>query len=123
MQTMLFTVDPTSAVGLADQVASQVRGALAEGRVVAGDRLPPAREVAAGLGINMHTVLRAYAALRDEGLVDLRRGRGAVVRADPDALALRRTALTARLRELVAEAAELGLDRDRLIEQIRSLPS
>lgn len=120
---MLFTVDPSSGIGLADQVASQVRAALAEGRVTAGDRLPPAREVAAGLGINMHTVLRAYATLRDEGLVDLRRGRGAVVRADLDALAVRRSALTARLRELVAEAGELGLDRDHVIEQIRRLPS
>ena len=120
---MLFTVDPRSPVGLADQVAAQVRSALAEGRLVTGDRLPPAREVAAGLGINMHTVLRAYAALRDEGLIEVRRGRGAVVRADLDDLAARRAVLRERVAGLVAEAASLGLSPDHVIEEIRSLRS
>lgn len=82
--TVLFRVDPTSREPLNEQIAACVRHAIWDGTLVAGDRLPPARELAASLSINMHTVLRAYATLRDESLVDLRRGRGAVVTASAD---------------------------------------
>ena len=51
------------------------------GNVGPGDKLPSARDLASSLGINMHTVLRAYTTLRDEGAIELRRGRGAVVTA------------------------------------------
>jgi GntR family transcriptional regulator len=79
---MLITVDPESPQPLADQVAASVRAALSSGAVQVGDRLPSARTVAAALDINLHTVLRGYQQLRDEGLVELRRGRGAVILAD-----------------------------------------
>lgn len=121
---MLFRVDPHSAIGLADQIAAQVRGAVAEGRLSPGDRLPPAREVAAGLEVNMHTVLRAYAQLREEGLVELRRGRGAHVRADVDPG--RATQDLARLHQqigdLVATARRLGLTQEQLLAEIRRTP-
>jgi GntR family transcriptional regulator len=114
---MLIRVDPDSPRGLADQIADQLRSAIAQGSLAAGDRLPPARELAAGLDVNMHTVLRAYATLRDESLIDVRRGRGAQVVADagpPLSAQLRQ-----QVRDLVAQAARLGLDREELIEEIR----
>ncbi|MGC5170764.1 GntR family transcriptional regulator [Micromonospora sp. DT81.3] len=76
---MLIRIDPDSDVALFAQVAASVRADAAAGRMRPGDRLPAAREVAGALGINLHTVLRAYQELRDEGLVDMRRGRGAVL--------------------------------------------
>ena len=78
---------------------------LARGTLRAGDRLPSAREVAAALEVNIHTVLRAYQDLRDEGLVDLRRGRGAVV-TDNAGLS---PELLADIQALVAEARRLGV--------------
>lgn len=114
---MLIRVDPSAATPLFAEIAAQVRGAIAGGRVQAGDRLPPARELAESLGVNMHTVLRAYADLRDEGLVELRRGRGAIVRSGGDG----RARLAQLARELVAEAARQGLTRAqlrRLIEEV-----
>jgi DNA-binding transcriptional regulator YhcF (GntR family) len=113
---MLFRVDPSSALGLADQLAAQVRGALATGALTAGEQLPAARQVAAGLDINMHTVLRAYQALRDEGLIDLRRGRGAVVRADVDADAV---AMHEAIGVLAARMVRGGWSEDRAADALR----
>lgn len=112
---MLWQVDPTSATPLFEQLASSIRGAVSSGTLRRGDRLPAAREVAESLQINLHTVLRAYQVVRDEGLVDLRRGRGAIVVAEPDA-----ARLAALVRELTAEAARLGLDEHRLLALVRA---
>lgn len=76
---MLFRIDPSGTEPLSAQLARQIRSAAARGELVPGDRLPAARDVAEALGINLHTVLRAYQDVRDEGLIDLRRGRGAVM--------------------------------------------
>lgn len=76
---MLLRIDPSRDTPLWEQIAGSVRAEIAGGRLRAGDRLPSAREVAASLDLNLHTVLRAYQQLRDERLVDLRRGRGALV--------------------------------------------
>ena len=76
---MLFRIDPSGTEPLAAQLASQIRSAAARGELTPGTRLPSARDVADSLGVNLHTVLRAYQDVRDEGLIDLRRGRGAVM--------------------------------------------
>jgi DNA-binding transcriptional regulator YhcF (GntR family) len=114
---MLVKVDPGSSEPLFAQIAAQVRGAIASGRVAEGDRLPPARDLADALGVNMHTVLRAYGDLRDEGLVDMRRRRGVIVRAAGDT----RARLLELARDLATEAARQGLskaDLRRLIEEV-----
>ncbi|MCX4548299.1 GntR family transcriptional regulator [Streptomyces sp. NBC_01387] len=113
---MLFRIDPSSAVPLGDQIAACVRGAVADGAVAAGERLPAARMLADSLGVNVHTVLRGYQRLREEGLIELRRGRGAVV---VGGAAQGRARLLARVRELAVEARELGLSDEEVLTLVR----
>lgn len=80
---MLIRIDTRAPEPIYTQITREVRRVLAAGELREGDRLPAARELARSLDVNMHTVLRAYADLRDEGVIELRRGRGAVVVAVP----------------------------------------
>ena len=112
---MLFRIDPASGVAIFDQLAASVRGELARGGLRASDRLPAAREVAAALDINIHTVLKAYQELRDEGLVDLRRGRGAVV----TARGVRAAGALAALTAYIEQARKAGFSVDEATRLVR----
>jgi GntR family transcriptional regulator len=112
---MLIRIDPASDEPIFAQIAASVRADAAAGRLSAGDRLPSARDVADALGVNLHTVLRAYQDLRDEGLVDMRRGRGAVVTDAASPLA----ELYDDITRLAARARALGLSPDTLASLIK----
>lgn len=105
--------DPTP---LHDQVAAQIRRAIAEGEAGPGERLPPAKDMAAVLGVNTNTVLRALRQLRQEGLLEFRRGLGVRVSGAPA-----RGQLTAKASELLALARRHGYRREELIEIIQRL--
>ena len=110
-------VDPSDPLPLHEQVAAELRRAIAEGEVGPGDRLPPARYLAAVLGVNHNTVFRALHTLRDEGLLEFRRGRGiTVVGAAPE-----RSALIAKAKDLVKQARRQGYRHDELIAIIETL--
>lgn len=106
---MLFRIDPSAARPLFEQLAAQVRAAISRGELAPGTRLPAARELATSLDVNVHTVLHAYQELRDEGLIELRRGRGAVVTAQAGQ---DYRPLHAALSAVVVEARRLGLHPD-----------
>ena len=114
---MLLRIDVGSAQPLHEQVAAQLRRAIADGKLRDGDQLDPARALAAALGINMHTVLRADAALRDEGLVEMRRGRGVTVRATDGG----RARVVEKARELLSEARRHGLKLSELKNLLEEL--
>jgi GntR family transcriptional regulator len=106
--------DPTP---LHEQVAAEIRRALTEGEAGPGDRIPQARDLATVLGVNRNTVLRALRLLRDEGLVEMGRGRVIRVTGSPD-----RGAVTAKTKELINFARRHGYRRDELIALIYRLP-
>ncbi len=77
-------IDRDDSVLLHDQVAAEIRRAIAEGEAGPGERLPLAKDIAAVLGVNKNTVLRAMHILRDEGLLEFTRGRGITVTGTPE---------------------------------------
>jgi GntR family transcriptional regulator len=99
-----------------EDVAAELRRAIAEGEAKPGERLPPARDLAGVLGVHTNTVLRALRLLREEGLLDFRRGRGVTVAGTPE-----RGALVAQARELVRAARRQGYALDELLELIEQL--
>ena len=115
---MLLRLDTADSRPLHEQVAGAIRRAIAEGECGPGDRLPPARDLARALDVNVNTVLRGLRALRDEGVLEFRRGRGVTVAAGAD----RRSVLLDRVRALVADAAHLGYGKSDLSELIRGIP-
>ncbi|MEQ1738227.1 MAG: GntR family transcriptional regulator [Rhodoglobus sp.] len=112
---MLLSVDTASTLPLFEQLVTGIRGQIIAGELAAGERLPAARDLAQSLDINVHTVLRAYQILRDEGFVDLRRGRGAIV-ADR---ARNYAELAVLVDRLVVEAKQLDLTPNALGALIR----
>jgi GntR family transcriptional regulator len=110
-------LDPSDPASLHEQVAAEIRRAIAGGEAGPGERLPPARDLAAVLGVNTNTVLRALRTLRDEGLLEFRRGRGVTVAGTPE-----RGMLLVGARELVALARRHGMRRDELIRLIETIP-
>lgn len=110
-------VDPSDPTPLYLQVAAEIRRAIADGEAVPGDRLPLARDLATVLEVNTNTVLRALRTLRDEGLLDFRRGRGITVTGTPQ-----RGGLLRRVNELVDYARSNGYRREELITMINQTP-
>ncbi|MBO4668970.1 MAG: GntR family transcriptional regulator [Lachnospiraceae bacterium] len=100
---MYVTIDFNSDEAFYIQLKKQIIMGIAMAEIREGDSLPSVRDMADDIGINMHTVNKAYAILKQEGYLKLDRRRGAVVCLDPDRLrAVSET--RARMRETIAGA-------------------
>ena len=106
-------VDRSEPIALHHQVAADIRRAIADGEAAQGERLPPAIDLAAVLGVNKNTVIRALHILREEGVLDFTRGRGIRVVGTPA-----HSALLTKMNELVSMAREQGYRKDELASMI-----
>lgn len=104
---MFLRVNNASSAPLADQIAEQIRIQIAGGSLKPGEKLPAAKALAKSLDVNMHTVLRGYKQLREEGLIEIRRGSGTKVRSDITPASIK---LAEAARDLVQQAQQLGLE-------------
>jgi DNA-binding transcriptional regulator YhcF (GntR family) len=76
---MFVTVDERDARPLYQQLVDEIKTLIARGELAEGTLLPPVRQVASDLGVNLNTVAFAYRRLQDQGLIRVRHGSGAVV--------------------------------------------
>lgn len=76
---MYITIDERDKRPLYEQVVDEIKGLIAAGELPEGSSLPPVRQVAADLGVNLNTIAYAYRQLQKQGLVKVRHGAGAVV--------------------------------------------
>ena len=76
---MFITVDTDDRRPIYQQVVDEIKALIAKGDLSEGSALPPVRQVAADLGVNLNTVAAAYRELQREGLISVRHGSGAIV--------------------------------------------
>ena len=117
---MMIHIDFESDEALYMQLRNQIILGIASSVLHEGDSLPPVRQLAGDIGINMHTVNKAYSVLRQEGFVTIDRRRGAVISVDADkARALKE--MKDSLCPAFAKAACLGISREdlhRMVDEI-----
>ena len=114
---MTLRIDRLDPLPLHEQVAAEIRRAIAEGEAGPGERLPLAKDLATILGVNRNTVLRALHVLRDEGLLEFRRGRGITVAGTRG-----KSELVNQLRDLVISARKNGYRKSDLVAMLQELP-
>ncbi|WP_020616564.1 GntR family transcriptional regulator [Paenibacillus daejeonensis] len=119
---MLISVNLQSDVPLYTQLTNQIIEGIASGRLAPGESLPSVRSLSSDLGINMHTVNKAYAILKQDGFVEIHRQKGVVIQHDlPVADAAYRTSLEEKLRPLISESICRKLSEEELLNLCRSL--
>jgi GntR family transcriptional regulator len=112
----LTEVDRREPTLLHEQVAAEIRRAIAEGEAKPGERIPQAKDLAAELGVNTNTVLRSLRLLRDEGLLEMGRGRAIRVTGTVE-----QGAVVVKSRELIALARKNGYRSEDLMSLIERL--
>lgn len=114
---MLIAISDQDPRPLYVQIAAEIKKQIQEGALRPGEELPPVRELAASLQVNLHTVHHAYRILRDQGVIHLRLGQRAKVaplRQSPAGREMIEDLLIPRLDELIADAFHLGLSQEDL---------
>lgn len=118
---MIITIDETASEPLYKQIHDQVIAGIATGQLEPGMSLPSVRSLASDLGINLHTVNKAYAILREEGYLKLDRRKGAVISVETLEKQQELASIQDNLRMLVAEAVCKGVTEDEMNRLIHDM--
>jgi GntR family transcriptional regulator len=113
-------ISANDGVPIYQQIVNQVTYLVASGRLEPGEELPPIRVLAARLQVNPNTVARAYRDLEDAGVVEKRRTAGTYVSGSPLAKKERREILTKSVDALLAEARQLDIGIDEVVDLVRA---
>ncbi|AWB43355.1 GntR family transcriptional regulator [Paenibacillus sp. CAA11] len=120
---MLIQLDMQSDVPIYTQLVNQIIEGIASGRLIPGEALPSVRSLASDIGINLHTVNKAYTLLKQEGYIQIHRQKGVVV--DPDGMPPVTPEYTAKqhdqLKPIIAEAICRGMSQEELLSIVQSI--
>ena len=114
---MLIEIDFQSDEAIYMQLRNQIVLGIATSMIREGDTLPSVRQLAGDIGINMHTVNKAYSVLREEGLVTIDRRKGAVIAVDVDKLQAV-AELRQRMRVLLAKGICKNISREEVHDMV-----
>ena len=114
---MLIAVDAAAAEPLYLQIRNQIVAGIATGQLEPGQSLPSVRSLASDLGINLHTVNKAYSVLRQEGYIKLDRRKGAVIASDYDQV-LASQQIMVMLQSVLAEAICKNVGREEIHDMV-----
>ena len=122
---MYIVVDETDPRPIYRQVMDEIKALIARGELREGAALPPVRQVAADLGVNLNTVASAYRELQREGLINVRHGSGAVVASRANAQEKTDNELRKPLRAALTQLVLAGLPKAEIMtivsDELRSL--
>lgn len=117
---MIVEIDFNSDEALYLQLCNQIIMGIASSRFREGDSLPSVRQMADTIGINMHTVNKAYSILRQEGYLKLDRRRGAVIAVDTDRIRMLEE-LKKELQIILAKSSCKNISKEEIHELIEEI--
>jgi len=118
---MFFHIDPSNGIAIYDQIARQIKFAIANGALKVGDFIPSVRESAKTLAVNPNTVARAYRQLQSEGIVKGMRGTGMKVSKTAAGLCKedREELIATRLNSVLDEALRSGISEEKILSKVQ----
>jgi len=117
---MLLSVDFENEMPIYMQIYEQIVLAISNGNLVPGEALPSVRRLSADIGVNIHTVNKSYAILRDEGYLNMSHRSGATVSMSMPEKSLVIPSMEDRLRQLSAQAAAHGIKQDEFVQMAQT---
>lgn len=120
---MIIELEMQSDTPIYTQLVNQIIEGIASGRLKLGEPLPSVRSLASDIGVNLHTVNKAYTLLKQEGYIQVHRQRGVVV--DPDGMPPVTEEFMAKqhsqLKPIVAEAICRGMHKQQLLDLVEQI--
>jgi len=120
---MIIQLDMQSDVPIYTQLMNQIIEGIARGDLKLGEALPSVRGLASDIGVNLHTVNKAYNLLKQEGFIQIHRQKGVVIQPDgmPEVTPEYELKQHNQLRPIIAEAICRGMTKEQLLQNIEQV--
>ncbi len=123
VMAVIIRLDMQSELPIYTQLVNQIIEGIASGRLKPGEPLPSVRSLASDIGINLHTVNKAYTLLKQDGFILVHRQKGVVINPDgmPGITEDYRSKMSGELKPIAAEAICRGMNREQLLLEVERI--